>query len=76
VPEILEDGRTALLVPAGEPGPLADALARLLDDAALGRALGVAGARLVRDRYSGARLAERLLARYDSLRGAPAPPAR
>lgn len=72
VPEILEDGRTALLVPAGEPAPLADAIARLLDDAGLRRDLGAAGARLVRDHYSGARLAERLIARYDSLATAPA----
>jgi glycosyltransferase involved in cell wall biosynthesis len=76
VPEILEDGRTALLVPAGEPAPLADAIARLLDDAGLRRDLGAAGARLVRDHYSGARLAERLIARYDSLAAAPAGAAR
>jgi glycosyltransferase involved in cell wall biosynthesis len=76
VPEILEDGRTALLVPPGEPAPLADAIARLLDDAALRRDLGAAGARLVRDHYSGARVAERLIARYDALTTVPAGPSR
>ena len=35
VPEVLEDGATALLVPAGEPVPLAAAIERLLRDAAL-----------------------------------------
>jgi glycosyltransferase involved in cell wall biosynthesis len=67
VPEILEDGRTARLVPSGEPGPLADAIARLLDDPGRRREIGAAGAALVRARYSGARLAEQLTALYESL---------
>ena len=67
VPEILEDGRTARLVPAGEPEPLADAIARLLEDPDRRRAIGAAGAALVRARYSGARLAEQLTALYLSL---------
>src|SRR4029077_13593322 len=33
VPEVLDDGRTAMLVPPGEPVLLAGAIARLLDDA-------------------------------------------
>ncbi len=74
VPEVLEDGRTALLVPAGEPEPLAAAIARLLNDAALRRALGAAGAELVRASYSGAQLAERLTALYLSLAVASTPP--
>jgi glycosyltransferase involved in cell wall biosynthesis len=67
VPEILEDGRTALLVPPGEPEPLANAIARLLDDPGRRREIGAAGAALVRARYSGARLAEQLTALYLSL---------
>ena len=67
VPEILEDGCTARLVPAGEPEPLVDAIAWLLDDPARRRAIGAAGAALVRARYSGARLAEQLTALYLSL---------
>ena len=74
VPEILEDGRTALLVPSGEPGPLADAIARLLDDPGRRREIGAAGAALVRARYSGARLAEQLTALYLSLAGASVEP--
>jgi glycosyltransferase involved in cell wall biosynthesis len=66
VPEILEDGLTGLLVPAGEPEPLAGAIARLLADAPLRRRIGDAGTALVEARYSGARLAERLLALYRS----------
>jgi len=67
VPEVLEDGATALLVPAGEPAPLAAAIERLLRDTALRKRLGEAGADLVRERFSGARLAERLTALYLSL---------
>jgi len=67
VPEVLADGVTALLVPAGEPGPLAAALERLLGDADLRRRLGTAGRELVCERFSGARLAERLTALYLSL---------
>ncbi|MGH7385346.1 MAG: glycosyltransferase family 4 protein [Candidatus Rokuibacteriota bacterium] len=76
VPEVLDDGRTALLVPAGEPGPLAEAIARLLGDAALRKRLGEAGADLVRERFSGARLAERLIALYLSLGVTSAQPRR
>jgi glycosyltransferase involved in cell wall biosynthesis len=69
VPEILADDRTALLVPAGEPAPMAAAIARLLRDPVLRRELGGAGAALVRARYSGQRLAERLITLYRSLDG-------
>ncbi|OLD85905.1 MAG: hypothetical protein AUG55_01340, partial [Candidatus Rokubacteria bacterium 13_1_20CM_4_70_13] len=40
VPEVLVDGVHALLVPAGDAGALADALARLLQDGALRARLG------------------------------------
>jgi glycosyltransferase involved in cell wall biosynthesis len=76
VPEVLEDDVTALLVPAGEAGLLAGAIERLLRDAPLRRRLGAAGADLVRERFSGARLAERLTALYRSLAVSSAQPAR
>jgi glycosyltransferase involved in cell wall biosynthesis len=75
VPEVLEDGTTALLVPAGEPVPLGAAIERLLRDAPLRKRLGAAGAALVRERFSGARLAKRLTALYRSLSvGSARPP--
>ena len=52
VPQVVRDGRTGLLVPPGEAGPLARAVARLLEDAALRRRLGEAGRRLVESSYS------------------------
>jgi glycosyltransferase involved in cell wall biosynthesis len=67
VPEVLEHGRNALLVPAGEAEPLAAAIAELLGEPGRRRALGAAGAELIRASYSGARLAERLTALYLSL---------
>jgi glycosyltransferase involved in cell wall biosynthesis len=76
VPEVLKDDVTALLVPAGESVPLAAAIERLLRDAALRRRLGAAGAHLVREHFSGARLAERLTALYLSLAVDSARPAR
>jgi glycosyltransferase involved in cell wall biosynthesis len=67
VPEILHDGEDAVLVPAGEPVALADAIARLVGDPALRARLGVAGRHLIETDYSGARLAERLEGLYRSL---------
>jgi glycosyltransferase involved in cell wall biosynthesis len=42
IPEIIGDGREGLLVPPGEPGPLADALERLLADPALRTCMSLA----------------------------------
>jgi glycosyltransferase involved in cell wall biosynthesis len=67
VPEILEDGVHALLVPAGDADALAAAMARLLADPRLRARLGAAGRALVLERYSGARLAEALEGHYARL---------
>ncbi len=66
VPEALVDGETALLVPAGEPGPLADAIGKLLADRSLRARLGAAAADLCAQRFSGERVAERLSALYSA----------
>jgi glycosyltransferase involved in cell wall biosynthesis len=52
LPEVVEDGRTGLLVDPDDPGALADALRRLLQDADLRRQMGAAGWRRVRERFS------------------------
>jgi alpha-maltose-1-phosphate synthase len=43
IPEVVADGETGLLVPPGEPRPLADALNVLLRDPGRARAMGEAG---------------------------------
>ena len=48
IPELIRDGETGLLVAPGDPRALAAALARLIRDPDLRRALGTAGARRVR----------------------------
>ena len=69
VPEVLGDGKTALLVPAGDAGALARAIGRLLDDRALAHALGAGGAELARTSLSGAHVAEQLARHYARLTG-------
>ncbi len=47
VPDIVDDGASGLLVPAGDPAAMAQALARVLDDADLARRLVADGRRRV-----------------------------
>jgi glycosyltransferase involved in cell wall biosynthesis len=67
VPEVVTDGKHALLVPAGDADALAQALVRLLDDAELRARLGKAARRRLVDHYSGAKVAEALEAHYARL---------
>ena len=57
--EVVEDGKTGLLVPPANPDALVEALRRVLANPALGRALGQAGRRRVEERFSWASVAER-----------------
>ncbi len=53
LPEVAgNDGEHALLVPPGDPGALAHAIGRVLDDPAFGARLGAAGRRRVCERFS------------------------
>jgi glycosyltransferase involved in cell wall biosynthesis len=53
LPEVVgRDGETGLLVPPGDPGALAAAVLRALDDADLRRRLGQAGRARVHERFS------------------------
>ena len=70
VPEVLVDGEHAALVPAGDAGALATALAALLEDPGRRRRLGQAGRRLIVERFSGARLAAALEEHYARLTAA------
>ena len=52
IPELIEDGRTGTLVPPGDPAALAAALEELIRSPARRVALGAAGLRRVRERFS------------------------
>jgi len=69
VPEIASDGVTALLVPPRQPLAMAGAIARLLDDHALGAQLGAAARRTVLTDYTPERRAMTLSNLYSALAG-------
>ncbi len=62
---VLEDGRSALLVPPGDVEALAGAMLRLVDDADLGTGLAANARRLAEERYGWDRHADAIL---DALR--------
>ena len=59
--EVLEDGKTALLVAPRSPEVIADAVRRLMKEPALANSLANQGQRLVREEYSWRRHAEEML---------------
>jgi glycosyltransferase involved in cell wall biosynthesis len=63
VPDLIEDGRTGILVPARDAQRLADAILTLARDASLRERLGSAARRDVRTRFA----AERLVSDIDAL---------
>src|ERR1700694_1687040 len=52
IPEVVVDGETGLLVPAGDPLALAEAVAQLADQPAVARRLGEAGRERLRRHFS------------------------
>ncbi|MBM3489683.1 MAG: glycosyltransferase family 4 protein [Alphaproteobacteria bacterium] len=72
IPELIEPEVTGVLVPAGQPAALAQAMARLLAQPALRARLGLAGQARVVERFDQARLIGELAARF----GLPPPVAR
>ena len=69
VPEIVEDGRNGLLVPAPDPALIAAAVVRLLEDSALAARLGAAARGTIERRFSAGRMVEDTLALYDRVCG-------
>jgi glycosyltransferase involved in cell wall biosynthesis len=69
IPTVIENGRTGLLVRSGEPGELAEALARLLGDAELRTSLAKAGLDEVEKRYREDRVLDQTEQLYLELRG-------
>jgi glycosyltransferase involved in cell wall biosynthesis len=69
-PELVDDGRTGLLVPVDDPRALAGAVASLLGDRERAGAMGRAGLERARAEFSVARMAERTIQFYvESLHG-------
>ncbi len=65
--ELIEDGVTGLLCPAGDAGALAQRLDRLLGDSALGVSLGAAGRRRAAEHFSVAAMVTGIEAVYARL---------
>jgi len=66
-PELVEDGATGALVPAGSPDALADALARYANDVDLAREHGRAGRRRVEESFDIHGMVARYTAVYDEV---------
>lgn len=69
VPELVVDGETGLLVPPDDPGALASAIERVMDDQVLARTLGGNGSARVTAEYSAEEMIRRLAALYSEITG-------
>jgi glycosyltransferase involved in cell wall biosynthesis len=67
IPEVVEDGRTGMLVPPGTPSELARAVKLLIQNAELRREMGTAGRKRVEGHFSHETHANKVLAIYQSL---------
>jgi glycosyltransferase involved in cell wall biosynthesis len=63
IPDLVDDGRTGVLVPAGDPRALSDRICRLIGDPAYAASLGNAGRADVEARYS----FERMVTAFEAL---------
>lgn len=73
VPEIVVDGVTGLLVEAGAPDLLADAMLKVLGDPSLSARMGQAGRERVENEFTVARMAAKMSAVYEELLSRHAP---
>jgi starch synthase len=67
IPEVVDDGRTGLLVPPSDPVALAAALNRLLDDPGLARQMGIAGRERAVAEFSWRAIAEQTVELYEQV---------
>jgi glycosyltransferase involved in cell wall biosynthesis len=74
IPELIEDGRSGLLVAAGDASALADAIERLQREPALAQAIGAQARRRVDNAFSVKRSVDALLAAWDETAAASAAP--
>jgi glycosyltransferase involved in cell wall biosynthesis len=73
IPEMIEHGRTGLLVPPRDAGALADAITRLLTDHAYADLLARGGHDLVHDQFCVERMVHAVQDLYDEGAGLPVP---
>jgi glycosyltransferase involved in cell wall biosynthesis len=66
-PEVIEDGVTGLLVPPADAAALADAIARLMNDAALRRRMGEAGRARIEEHFTWRQTALKTAALYEEV---------
>ncbi|MBC6477189.1 MAG: glycosyltransferase family 4 protein [Hormoscilla sp. GM7CHS1pb] len=66
-PEIVEEGKTALLVERGDANALAEAILRLLREENLSQEMGKAGRKRLEENFSWEQLSQKLLAEYQKL---------
>jgi len=69
VPEVVKDGVNGLIVPAGDPAALAEAIWRVHENPVRASGLGRAAAATVRDRYSHRTTARRIMEIYEQVLG-------
>ena len=73
VPEIVEDGKTGILVPMGDAAAMADAICEIADDPVRARAMGRLGKKRVEERFTLEQVARKIEAVYEFLcAGSPA----
>jgi glycosyltransferase involved in cell wall biosynthesis len=65
--EIIETGRSGILVPPGDEGAMGNAIRRLLDDSGLRRRIGDAGRERARERFSAAGMTREISQRLREL---------
>ena len=68
IPEVVEDGRTGILVPPRDHHAMAEAIVRLLQSEPLRRRMGDAGSSLVNARFSAERMVADTLQAYERVR--------
>ncbi len=67
IPDIVEDGKTGILVPEKDPVAIADAIERVLSNWEWARSMVLRGQEMINMRFSPKIIAERLLEIYDHL---------
>jgi hypothetical protein len=67
IPEVIQDGKSGLLVVPGSPEMLANAMVKILVNPAYGMALGDSGRKRVEDKFSVEHMARQAVALYESV---------